>query len=144
MKSAQEQTRQVLERVRHGIREADFPTLHMWVRELRTAAGRGDWHRALFFAQECPPVAERLRNAEGLGDDERNGLREAADNLRLVQAHIRNARLNTETAGLAASHAVSVGTPAGNWTVTGVRAQQVEADHTGDFIPVNATITVAP
>jgi len=46
--------------------------------------------------------------------------------------------------GLAASHAVSVGTPAGNWTVTGVRAQQVEADHTGDFIPVNATITVAP
>jgi hypothetical protein len=105
VKSAHEQTRQVLERVRHGIRDADFLTLHMWVRELRTAAGRGDWHRALFFAQECPPVAERLRNAEGLEHDERSGLREGADNLRLVQAHIRNTRLNTETTGLAASHA---------------------------------------
>jgi len=46
--------------------------------------------------------------------------------------------------GVAASHAVSVGTPAGNWAVTGVRAHQVEADHTGNFDPVYATITVAP
>jgi uncharacterized membrane protein len=108
VKSAEQQTRKVLDRVRHGIREADFSTLHMWVRELRIAAGRGDWHRALFFAEECPPVAERLRYAEGLEDDERNGLREGADNLRLVQAHIRNARLGTETRGLAASHAKSI------------------------------------
>jgi hypothetical protein len=108
VKSAQEQTRQVLDRVRHGIREADFSTLHMWVRELRTAAGRGDWHRALIFAEECPPVAERLRNAEALEEEERNGLREGADNLRLVQAHIRNTRLNTEATGLAASHTKNI------------------------------------
>jgi hypothetical protein len=66
VKNAQEQTRYVLERVRHGVREADFSTLHMWVRELRTAAGLGDWHRALLFAELCPAVAERLRHAEGL------------------------------------------------------------------------------
>jgi len=46
--------------------------------------------------------------------------------------------------GLAASHSVPVGTSAGNWTVTGVRPHQIEADHTGDFVPVFATITVAP
>jgi hypothetical protein len=105
VKNAQEQTRQMLERVRHSIREADFSTLRMWVRELRTAAGLGDWHRALFFADECPAVAERLRNAEGLEDYERKALREGADNLRLVQAHIRKARLDKETKGLAVKHA---------------------------------------
>ena len=104
VRAAQQQIRQVLERVRHGVREADFSTLHMWVRELRTAAGQGDWQRALFFAQECPAVAERLRNAEGLEDDERRGLREGADNLRLVLAHIRTTRLGKETTGLAANH----------------------------------------
>jgi len=98
----------MLERVRHGVREADFSTLRMWVRELRTAARLGDWHRALLFAEECPAVAERLRNAEGLEDGERQGLREGADNLRLVQGHIRNTRLNKETTGLAANHAKSV------------------------------------
>src|SRR5262249_46373857 len=46
--------------------------------------------------------------------------------------------------GLAASHAVAVGTPAGRWLITGVRAHQVEGDHSGDFVPVYATITVAP
>src|SRR5262249_28029352 len=46
--------------------------------------------------------------------------------------------------GPAASHAVSVGTPTGNWTITGMRAHQVETDHTGNFDPVYATITVAP
>jgi hypothetical protein len=108
VKSAQDQTRQMLERVRHGVREADFWTLHMWIRELRTAAGLGDWHRALLFAEECPTVAERLRHAEGLVDAERTGLREGADNLRLIQAHIRDYRLNTQTKGLAANHAKSV------------------------------------
>jgi hypothetical protein len=98
----------VLERVRHGVRDADFSTLHMWVRELRTAAGLGDWHRALLYAVECPAVAERLRNAEGLEDDERQGLREGADKLRDVQVHIRNTRLDTETTGLAANHAKNV------------------------------------
>jgi hypothetical protein len=108
VKSGQEQTRLVLERVRHSVREADFLTLHMWVRELRTAAGRGDWQRALFFAEECPAVAERLRNAEGLDDSERIGLREGADNFRLVQDYIRKHRLKTETAGLSANHAKNV------------------------------------
>jgi hypothetical protein len=108
VRNIQEQARLVLERARHGIREADFKTLHMWVKEMRTAAEQGDWHRALFFAEECPAIAERLRNAEGLADTERNGLREGADNLRVLQAHIRKARLGTQTVGLAAGHARNV------------------------------------
>jgi ElaB/YqjD/DUF883 family membrane-anchored ribosome-binding protein len=108
VKNAQEQIRQVLERVRHSVREADFSTLHMWVRELRTAASQGDWHRALLFAEECPAVAERLRHAAGLEDSERQGLREGADNIRLVQAYIRSNRLNTQETGLAPNHAKSV------------------------------------
>ena len=46
--------------------------------------------------------------------------------------------------GLAASHAVPVGTASGTWTINGVRAHQIETDHTGSFIPVSATITVSP
>ena len=46
--------------------------------------------------------------------------------------------------GPAASHAVPVGTASGNWTINGVRAHQIEADHTGGFVPVSATITVSP
>jgi len=108
VKNAQAQTRQVLERVRHDVRETDFATLYMWVRELRTAAGLGEWQRALLFAEECPAVAERLRRAEGLEDSEREGLGVGADNLRLVQAHIRRNRQNTEIKGLAADHAKNV------------------------------------
>jgi hypothetical protein len=108
VKNVQEQTRQILERVRHGVRGADFLTLLMWVRELRTAAKSGDWQRALFFAAECPAVAERLRHAEGLEDGERQGLREGAENLRLIWSHIHKTRLNTPTKGLAASHAQSL------------------------------------
>jgi hypothetical protein len=101
VKNAQEQTRLMLERVRHGAREADFSTLRMWIRELRTAAGLGEWHRALFFAEECPAATERLRFAEGLEDDERTGLGEGADNIRLVKEYIRNNRLNSpQTRGL--------------------------------------------
>jgi hypothetical protein len=108
VKNAQEQTRQFLERVRRGVREADFSTLRIWLRELRNAARLGDWHRALLLAEECPAVAERLRNAEGLEAGERQGLREGADNLRLLQAYIRNNRLPTQTPGLAANHAKSL------------------------------------
>jgi ElaB/YqjD/DUF883 family membrane-anchored ribosome-binding protein len=108
VKNAQEQTRQVLDRVRHGVREADFSTLHMWVRDLRTAANGGAWHRALLFAEECPTVAERLGNAEGLEDSEREGLRVGADDLRLVQDYIRKSRLGTPTTGLPANHAKRV------------------------------------
>jgi hypothetical protein len=45
--------------------------------------------------------------------------------------------------GLAASHGVSAGTAAGIWTINGVRAHQVETDHTGSFFPVFATMTVS-
>jgi hypothetical protein len=46
--------------------------------------------------------------------------------------------------GLAASHQVPVGAAQGSWAINGVRAHQDEADHTGDFVPVLATITVSP
>jgi hypothetical protein len=46
--------------------------------------------------------------------------------------------------GLAASHDVPIGTASGNWTINGVRAHQIETDHTGNFLPVSATITVSP
>ena len=46
--------------------------------------------------------------------------------------------------GLAASHGVSVGTAAGSWTINGVRAHEVETDHTGSFFPVSGAITVSP
>jgi hypothetical protein len=52
-----------------------------------------------------------------------------------------NVALNWQT-GLAATHSVSLDTAPGNWTINGVRAHQNEADHTGDFSPVSATITV--
>jgi hypothetical protein len=108
VKNAQAQTRQMLERVRHDVRAMDFATLRMWVRELQSAAWLGEWPRALLFTEECPAVAERLRSAAGLEDLERKGLREGADNLRLVGKHIRTARLNTETKGLATNHAKAV------------------------------------
>jgi hypothetical protein len=46
--------------------------------------------------------------------------------------------------GFAASHNVSGSTAAGSWTINGVRAHEVETDHTGSFVPVSATITVSP
>ena len=46
--------------------------------------------------------------------------------------------------GTTESHSVQTGIDAGTWTVDGVRAHQDQADHTGDFIPVSATITVSP
>jgi hypothetical protein len=46
--------------------------------------------------------------------------------------------------GVSASHDVPIGTAAGAWTITGVRAHDAAADHTGTFFPVSATITVLP
>jgi len=46
--------------------------------------------------------------------------------------------------GLTATHAVSVGTASGVWTINGVRAHEIETDHTGNFFPVSATLTVSP
>jgi Galactose oxidase, central domain len=46
--------------------------------------------------------------------------------------------------GLAATHNVLVGTASGVWTITGVRAHNIETDHTGNFLPVSSTITVSP
>jgi hypothetical protein len=46
--------------------------------------------------------------------------------------------------GLAARHDVPAGTASGVWTINGVRAHQLETDHSGNFVPVSATITVSP
>jgi hypothetical protein len=44
--------------------------------------------------------------------------------------------------GLSMSHDVPAGISTGSWTINGVRAHQIETDHTGNFFPVSATITV--
>jgi hypothetical protein len=49
--------------------------------------------------------------------------------------------LNWQT-GSAASHTVRLGTSTGSWTISGVRAHQDPADHTGSYVPVSASITV--
>ena len=46
--------------------------------------------------------------------------------------------------GVAESHLIPAGLASGAWTINGVRAHEVETDHTGSFLPVSATITVAP
>jgi len=46
--------------------------------------------------------------------------------------------------GMFASHTTTAGTVTGTWMISGVRAHQIERDHTGSFIPVSATITVSP
>ena len=51
--------------------------------------------------------------------------------------------LNWQT-GTFATHSVSTGTATGTWTISGVRAHQIETDHTGNFVTVSATITVSP
>jgi galactose oxidase-like protein len=46
--------------------------------------------------------------------------------------------------GVTASHDVPTGTASGVWTINGVRAHQIETDHTGNFAPVSAAIAVSP
>jgi hypothetical protein len=46
--------------------------------------------------------------------------------------------------GTSGSHTASPGTATGIWTITGVRAHQLETDHTAGFITVSATINVSP
>jgi hypothetical protein len=46
--------------------------------------------------------------------------------------------------GATASHEVPAGTASGVWRISGVRAHEIETDHTGNFFPVSATITVSP
>jgi hypothetical protein len=46
--------------------------------------------------------------------------------------------------GITSSHDVPIGIAAGRWTINGLRAHEVETDHTGIFFPVSATITVFP
>jgi hypothetical protein len=46
--------------------------------------------------------------------------------------------------GSVESHDVPAGLAAGKWTINGVRAHEIETDHTGSFVPVSATITVGP
>src|SRR6516162_6732702 len=45
--------------------------------------------------------------------------------------------------GLVENHEVPVGLSPGSWTITSVRAHEIETDHTGIFFPVSATITVS-
>jgi hypothetical protein len=44
--------------------------------------------------------------------------------------------------GASAAHSVRFGTPTGGWIITGVRAHQDPADHTGSYLPVSVTLTV--
>jgi photosystem II stability/assembly factor-like uncharacterized protein len=46
--------------------------------------------------------------------------------------------------GATASHPVPSGTAIGPWTIDGVRAHLDPENHTGDFVPVSATLTVSP
>jgi hypothetical protein len=46
--------------------------------------------------------------------------------------------------GIVESHEVPAGLATGTWTINGVRAHEIETDHAGSFVPVSATITVAP
>jgi hypothetical protein len=50
-------------------------------------------------------------------------------------------RLNWQ-AGVAATHGLPPGTAPGTWIITGIRAHQAEADHTGNFVPVKVTLAV--
>jgi hypothetical protein len=49
--------------------------------------------------------------------------------------------LNWQT-GASAAHSVRVGTATGNWIISGLRAHQDPADHTGSYVPVSATLMV--
>jgi hypothetical protein len=51
--------------------------------------------------------------------------------------------LNWQT-GFAGTHDVPAGIASGKWTISGVRAHEIETDHTGSFVPVSAAITVLP
>jgi Galactose oxidase, central domain len=46
--------------------------------------------------------------------------------------------------GLTSSHTVAPDTAQGVWTINGVRPHRFESDHTGNFFPVTAAITVGP
>ena len=46
--------------------------------------------------------------------------------------------------GIAESHGYLLVLLSGIWTINGVRAHEIETDHTGSFFPVSATITVLP
>jgi len=41
-------------------------------------------------------------------------------------------------------HDVPAGTALGAWIINGVRAHEIETDHSGIFFPVSATLTVSP
>ena len=59
------------------------------------------------------------------------------------ESNVSDVALNWQR-GVAASHAVPIGTAPGTWTINGVRPHLIETDHTGSFISVRATITVSP
>lgn len=51
--------------------------------------------------------------------------------------------LNWQRGG-SATHTIPTGTRTGLWTITGVRAHQNEADHTGSYVPVSIGLQVSP
>jgi hypothetical protein len=51
--------------------------------------------------------------------------------------------LNWQT-GFAFTHRIPAEAAPGTWTINGVRAHEIEADHTGSFVSVSATITITP
>src|SRR5262249_23595924 len=58
------------------------------------------------------------------------------------EAHLMRVALNWQK-GTSSIHLVPSDIATGIWTITGVRAHEVETDHTGIFFPVSATITVS-
>ncbi len=54
-----------------------------------------------------------------------------------------NVALNWQT-GVSAGHALPAASAVGTWTITGVRAHEDQADHTGTYVPVSATMTIVP
>jgi galactose oxidase-like protein len=58
-------------------------------------------------------------------------------------SNLAKVSLNWQT-GLTSAHTVTAGAGPGVWTITGLRPHRFESDHTGNFFPVTAKITVVP
>jgi len=62
---------------------------------------------------------------------------------RIPGSAAENVALNWQT-GVSAGHALPAASAVGTWTITGVRAHEDQADHTGTYVPVSATMTIVP
>jgi len=59
------------------------------------------------------------------------------------ESNVSDVTLNWQR-GVAATHSVPAGIAVGIWTITGVRAHEIETDHTASFVPVSANLTITP